>query len=153
MLFLCGSSCGLHRKILSLPLSFRHSCHKKALPAREGGQRRFHNANWKAMLRSRIISRIWHQLIQNRMSPESHNQRQIPNCFFRRSHQKQAMDCVEELNGVLRGYEIKWREARLKRIGALSPIVGKTCPHCGPRLSLIIGVGGRDRRGRGHAGG
>ena len=43
----------------------------------------------------------------------NHSRRLFPNCYFRRGHQKQAMDCMEELNGVLRGYEIKWRETRL----------------------------------------
>jgi len=53
----------------------------------------------------------------------NHSRRLLPNCYFRRSHQKQAIDYLEDLNGALRGYEIKWRETRLKRIGALSPIV------------------------------
>ena len=44
----------------------------------------------------------------------NHNQQFFPNTYFWRNHQKQEVDYLEELNGELRGYEIKWREKRLK---------------------------------------
>lgn len=44
----------------------------------------------------------------------NHNQQSFPNTYFWRSHQKQEIDYLEELNGELRVYEIKWRENRMK---------------------------------------
>jgi len=44
----------------------------------------------------------------------NHNQQIFPNAYFWHSHQKQEVDNLEELNGELRGYEINWRENRLK---------------------------------------
>jgi len=44
----------------------------------------------------------------------NHNQGLFPNIYFWCSHQKQEIDYLEELYGALRGYEIKWRETKLK---------------------------------------
>ena len=44
----------------------------------------------------------------------------FPSTYFWRSHQGQEIDCLEELNGELRGYEIKWREKRMKVPSAFS---------------------------------
>ena len=49
------------------------------------------------------------------------NRHYVP-AFPHRSHQKQEIDYLEELNGSFREYEIKERKARLKSIGALSLI-------------------------------
>ncbi|MBU2235022.1 MAG: DUF4143 domain-containing protein [Proteobacteria bacterium] len=44
----------------------------------------------------------------------NHNQGLFPNAYFWRSHQKQEIDYLEELNGALSGYEIKWRDQKFK---------------------------------------
>ena len=59
------------------------------------------------------------RLHSHRMMKGNHNQRLFRNCYFWHSRQKQETDYLEELNGSFRGYEIKWRETELKRIGFL----------------------------------
>jgi predicted AAA+ superfamily ATPase len=60
------------------------------------------------------VGGLWENFVIAERMKRNHNQRLFPNCYFWRSHQKQEIDYLEELNGVLRGYEIKWRETRLK---------------------------------------
>jgi predicted AAA+ superfamily ATPase len=57
---------------------------------------------------------LWENFIISERIKRNHNQQSFPNTFFWRSHQKQEVDYLEELNGVLRGYEIKWGRTRLK---------------------------------------
>lgn len=44
----------------------------------------------------------------------NHNNGYFPNTWFWRSHQKQEIDFIEEHGGKLHGYEIKWRDSRLR---------------------------------------
>jgi hypothetical protein len=44
----------------------------------------------------------------------------FPSTYFWRSHQGQEIDYLGELNGELRGYEIKWRDKRMKITAAFS---------------------------------
>jgi predicted AAA+ superfamily ATPase len=60
------------------------------------------------------VGGLWENFVIAERMKRNHNQRLFPNTYFWRSHQKQEIDYLEELNGVLRGYEIKWRETRLK---------------------------------------
>jgi predicted AAA+ superfamily ATPase len=60
------------------------------------------------------VGGLWENFVIAERMKRNHNQSQFPNTYFWRSHQKQEIDYIEELNGVLRGYEIKWRETRLK---------------------------------------
>ena len=60
------------------------------------------------------VGGLWENFVIAERMKRNHNQRLFPNCYFWRSHQKQEIDYLEELNGALRGYEIKWRETRLK---------------------------------------
>ena len=46
--------------------------------------------------------------------------------YFWRSHQGQEVDYLEELNGELRRYEIKWHERRMK----VSAAFRAACPDC-----------------------
>ncbi len=57
---------------------------------------------------------LWENFIIAERMKRNHNQGLFPNAYFWRSHQKQEIDYLEELNGALSGYEIKWREKRLK---------------------------------------
>ena len=41
-----------------------------------------------------------------------HNQGTYPNIYFWRTHSQQKIDYLEERNGVLRGFEFKWRETK-----------------------------------------
>jgi predicted AAA+ superfamily ATPase len=60
------------------------------------------------------VGGLWENFVIAERMKRNQNQRLFPNCYFWRNHQKQEIDYLEELNGVLRGYEIKWRETRLK---------------------------------------
>lgn len=57
---------------------------------------------------------LWENFVIAERMKRNHNQRLFPNCYFWRSHQKQEIDYLEELNGELRGYEIKWHGKRFK---------------------------------------
>jgi len=57
---------------------------------------------------------LWENFVIAERMKRNHNQGLFPNTYFWRSHQKQEVDYLEEHNGVLQGYEIKWRETRLK---------------------------------------
>ena len=60
------------------------------------------------------VGGLWENFVIAERMKWNHNQSLFPNTYFWRSHQKQEIDYLEELNGALRGYEIKWRETRLK---------------------------------------
>ena len=60
------------------------------------------------------VGGLWENFVIAERIKWNHNQSLFPNTYFWRSHQKQEIDYLEDLNGVLRGYEIKWRETRLK---------------------------------------
>ena len=60
------------------------------------------------------VGGLWENFVIAERMKRNHNQRLFPDCCFWRSHQKQEIDYLEELNGALRGYEINWRETRLK---------------------------------------
>ncbi len=54
----------------------------------------------------------------------------FPSTYFWRSHQGQEIDYLEELNGELRGYEIEWRDKRMKIPSAF----GTAYPGCAVTL-------------------
>jgi hypothetical protein len=60
------------------------------------------------------IGGLWENFVIAERMKRNHNQQLFPNTYFWRSHQKKEIDYLEELNGELRGYEIKWRENRMK---------------------------------------
>jgi predicted AAA+ superfamily ATPase len=60
------------------------------------------------------VGGLWENFVIAERMKRNHNQQLFPNTYFWRSHQKQEIDYLEELNGELRGYEIKWRENRMK---------------------------------------
>lgn len=57
---------------------------------------------------------LWENFVIAERMKRNHNQQLFPNTYFWRSHQRQEIDYLEEQNGELRGYKIKWRETRLK---------------------------------------
>ena len=60
------------------------------------------------------VGGLWENFVIAERIKWNHNQGRFPNSYFWRSHQKQEIDYLEELNGVLRGYEIKWRDQKFK---------------------------------------
>ncbi|MEI6260111.1 MAG: ATP-binding protein [Deltaproteobacteria bacterium] len=60
------------------------------------------------------VGGLWENFVIAERMKRNHNQQLFPNTYFWRSHQKQEIDYLEELNGELKGYEIKWREKRMK---------------------------------------
>src|SRR4030042_2055854 len=60
------------------------------------------------------VGGLWENFVIAERIKWNHNQGRFPNSYFWRSHQKQEIDYLEELNGVLRGYEIKWRAQKFK---------------------------------------
>lgn len=60
------------------------------------------------------VGGLWENFVIAERIKRNHNQQLFPNTYFWRSHQKQEIDYLEELNGELKGYEIKWREKRMK---------------------------------------
>jgi hypothetical protein len=60
------------------------------------------------------VGGLWENFAIAERMKWNHNQSLFPNTYFWRSHQKQEIDYIEDLNGILRGYEIKWRETRYK---------------------------------------
>ena len=60
------------------------------------------------------VGGLWENFVIAERMKRHHNQQLFPNTYFWRSHQKQEIDYLEERNGELKGYEIKWREKRMK---------------------------------------
>lgn len=60
------------------------------------------------------VGGLWENFVIAERMKRNQNQGLFPNAYFWRSHQRQEIDYLEELNGALSGYEIKWRENRLK---------------------------------------
>ncbi len=60
------------------------------------------------------VGGLWENFVIAERMKRNHNQQLFPNTYFWRSHQKQEIDYLEELNGELKGYEIKWGEKRMK---------------------------------------
>ena len=60
------------------------------------------------------VGGLWENFVIAERMKRNHNQGRFPNAYFWRSHQKQEIDYLEELNGALSGYEIKWREKKFK---------------------------------------
>jgi predicted AAA+ superfamily ATPase len=60
------------------------------------------------------VGGLWENFVIAERMKRNHNQQLFPNTYFWRSHQKQEIDYLEERNGELKGYEIKWREKRMK---------------------------------------
>jgi len=66
------------------------------------------------------VGDLWENFVIAERMKRNHNRQLFPSSYFWRSHQKQEIDYLEELNGELRGYEIKWREKRMKVPAAFS---------------------------------
>jgi len=60
------------------------------------------------------VGGLWESFVIAERMKRNHNRQSFPNTYFWRSHQGQEIDYLEELNGELRGYEIKWCEKRMK---------------------------------------
>jgi uncharacterized protein len=60
------------------------------------------------------VGGLWENFVIAERMKRNHNQGLFPNAYFWRSHQKQEIDYLEELNGALSGYEIKWRDQKFK---------------------------------------
>ena len=46
------------------------------------------------------VGGLWENFVIAERMKRNHNQRPFPNCYFWRSHQKQEIDYLEELNGA-----------------------------------------------------
>lgn len=66
------------------------------------------------------VGGLWENFVIAERMKRNHDQQLFPSSYFWRSHQGQEIDYLEELNGELRGYEIKWREKRIKVPAAFS---------------------------------
>ena len=66
------------------------------------------------------VGGLWENFVIAERMKRNHDQQLFPSSYFWRSHQGQEIDYLEELNGELRGYEIKWREKRMKVPAAFS---------------------------------
>ncbi len=60
------------------------------------------------------VGGLWENFVIAERMKWNHNQGLFPNAYFWRSHQKQEIDYLEELNGALSGYEIKWCDQKFK---------------------------------------
>jgi uncharacterized protein len=72
------------------------------------------------------VGGLWENFVIAERIKSNHNQGRFPNTWFWRSHQKQEVDYLEEEGGKLSGYEIKWKEKRLK----ISPAFASAYPDC-----------------------
>jgi uncharacterized protein len=72
------------------------------------------------------VGGLWENFVIVERIKSNHNQGRFPNTWFWRSHQQQEVDYLEEEGGSLRGYEIKWREKRLR----VPPSFAKAYPEC-----------------------
>lgn len=66
------------------------------------------------------VGGLWENFVIAERMKRNHDQQLFPSSYFWRSHQGQEIDYLEELNGELRGYEINWREKRMKVPAAFS---------------------------------
>ncbi len=66
------------------------------------------------------VGGLWENFVIAERMKRNHNRQLFPSTYFWRSHQRREIDYLEELNGELRGYEIKWREQRMKVPAAFS---------------------------------
>jgi predicted AAA+ superfamily ATPase len=48
------------------------------------------------------VGGLWENFVIAKRMKQNRNQDLFPNCYFWRSHQKQEIDYLEELNGMLR---------------------------------------------------
>lgn len=60
------------------------------------------------------IGGLWKNFVVAERMKRNHNEQIFPNTYFWRSHQRQEIDYLEELNGEMHGYEIKWHGSRIK---------------------------------------
>ena len=60
------------------------------------------------------IGGLWENFVVAERMKRNHNEQIFPNTYFWRSHQRQEIDYLEELNGEMHGYEIKWHGSRIK---------------------------------------
>jgi len=60
------------------------------------------------------VGGLWENFVIAERMKSNHNQGRFPNTWFWRSHQQQEVDYLEEEGGALTGFEIKWREKRLR---------------------------------------
>ena len=66
------------------------------------------------------VGGLWENFVIAERMKRNHNRQLFPSTYFWRSHQRREIDYLEELNGELRGYAIKWREQRMKVPAAFS---------------------------------
>jgi predicted AAA+ superfamily ATPase len=57
---------------------------------------------------------LWENFVIAERMKANHNAGRFPSSWFWRSHQRQEVDYLEEEGGRLRGWEVKWRDTRLK---------------------------------------
>ena len=57
---------------------------------------------------------LWENFVIAERVKRNNNRQLFPNVYFWRNHQKQEVDYLEESDGALSGYEIKWREQRFR---------------------------------------
>lgn len=63
------------------------------------------------MTRRDDVGRLWENFLMSERYKFIHATGQRPNRFFWRTYQQQELDYVEEMSGILSGYEFKWRDA------------------------------------------
>jgi len=72
------------------------------------------------------VGGLWENFVIAERIKSNHNQGRFPNTWFWRSHQQQEVDYLEEEGGKLSGYEIKWKEKRLR----IPPSFASAYPGC-----------------------
>jgi len=73
------------------------------------------------------VGGLWENFVITERMKWNHNHERFPNGYFWRNRQRQEIDYIEEDGGVLRGYEIKWREQRFK-IPSAFKVAYPDCP-------------------------
>jgi predicted AAA+ superfamily ATPase len=66
------------------------------------------------------VGALWENFVICERMKANHNRGRFPNTWFWRSHGKQEIDYLEEEGGTMRGFEIKWKEKRLRVPAAFS---------------------------------
>jgi predicted AAA+ superfamily ATPase len=69
---------------------------------------------------------LWENFVISERLKCNENHGEYPNTWFWRNHQQQEVDYLEEAGGALRGWEIKWGQARFR----VPPAFATAYPQC-----------------------
>jgi len=62
------------------------------------------------------VGALWENFLMSERKKRNHYHQQFPNAYFWRTKQQQEIDYVEELDGVITGFEFKWNPKAKTRI-------------------------------------